>query len=68
MTDRPKTGKRVQIYLPADLLDRWESIPRYERSAAVAAALRLFWDTNSSSVNVAANVAEPETDGPSTAS
>jgi len=37
-------GKRVQIYLPADLLEKWEDIPRYERSATVAAALRAFWN------------------------
>ena len=38
-----KTGKRVQIYIPADLLDRWKALPRYERSATVAAALRKLW-------------------------
>lgn len=43
MTDQPKRGKRVQIYLPADLLVQWERIPRYERSATVAAALREYW-------------------------
>jgi hypothetical protein len=43
-SDRPKTGKRAQIYLPADLLERWEGTPRYERSATVAAALREYWE------------------------
>lgn len=43
MTDRPKRGKRIQIYLPADLLERWEQTPRYERSATVATALRRYW-------------------------
>lgn len=37
------TGKRVQIYIPADLVEKWESLPRYERSAEVAEALRLKW-------------------------
>jgi hypothetical protein len=40
---RAERGKRVQIYLPADLLGRWERTPRYERSATVAAALRMYW-------------------------
>lgn len=43
MADQPKTGRRVQIYLPADLLERWERTPRYDRSKTVAAALRLYW-------------------------
>ena len=38
-----KTGGRVQIYLPADLLERWIQIPRYERSAIAQAALRAWW-------------------------
>ena len=46
MSDQPKRGKRVQIYLPADLLEQWERIPRYERSKIVAEALRQFWGTN----------------------
>lgn len=45
MTDQPKRGKRVQIYLPADLLERWGQTPRYERSATVAEALRAWWKT-----------------------
>lgn len=44
MTDQPKRGKRVQIYLPADLVEQWERTPRYERSATVAAALRAWWE------------------------
>lgn len=36
-------GKRVQIYIPADLMERWEALPRYERSAEVAKALRALW-------------------------
>jgi hypothetical protein len=36
-------GKRIQIYLPADLLERWNNTPRYERSAEVAIALRKHW-------------------------
>lgn len=47
MTDRPKTGKRVQVYIPADLVEQWERTPRYERSAQVAKALRLFWSIDS---------------------
>lgn len=46
MPDQPKRGKRVQIYLPADLLERWGQTPRYERSATVAAALREYWKNN----------------------
>lgn len=46
MTDQPQRGKRVQIYLPADLLERWERTPRYERSAEVAKALRQYWKTD----------------------
>ena len=37
-----KTGKRVQIYIPADLIEQWDRLPRYERSGAVAAALRIW--------------------------
>lgn len=62
MTDQPKRGKRVQIYLPADLLEQWEATPRYERSATVAAALRLFWDTKHRS-NVASSVANQKKTG-----
>jgi hypothetical protein len=40
-----KTGRRVQIYIPGDLLEQWDALPRYERSAAVAAALRAWWET-----------------------
>lgn len=40
----PKRGKRVQIYLPVDLVERWEQTPRYERSAVVATALRKHWE------------------------
>lgn len=43
MTNTTKRGKRVQIYIPADLVDTWESLPRYERSAEVAKALRQLW-------------------------
>lgn len=43
MTDQPKRGKRVQIYLPGDLLEMWDRLPRYERSAEVAKALRQLW-------------------------
>lgn len=57
MTDQPKRGKRVQIYLPADLLEQWEATPRYERSAAVAKALRLLWSDKVSSSNVAPSAA-----------
>ena len=38
-----KTGRRVQIYIPADLVERWDRLPRYERSAEVAKALRAWW-------------------------
>lgn len=48
VTDQPKRGKRVQIYLPADLIEQWEKTPRYERSAIVAAALRAWWDRQAS--------------------
>ena len=40
MSDKPKTGRRVQIYIPGDLVEYWDSLPRYERSATVAEALR----------------------------
>jgi len=43
MSEPVRRGKRIQIYLAADLLDRWEKTPRYERSAVVAAALREYW-------------------------
>lgn len=43
MPKKDRTGRRVQIYLPADLLEQWERTPRYERSATVAQALRAFW-------------------------
>lgn len=36
-------GKRIQLYLAADLVERWEQTRRYERSAEVAAALRKHW-------------------------
>lgn len=36
-------GKRVQIYIPADLVEQWDRLPRYERSAEVAQALRAWW-------------------------
>ncbi len=40
MTDKPTTtGKRVQVYLTADALKIWESLPDSEKSAAVQAAL-----------------------------
>lgn len=38
-----QTGRRVQIYVPADLLEKWDALPRYERSAEVAKALRAWW-------------------------
>ena len=50
-------GKRVQIYLPADLVERFEQIPRYERSAEVARALREKWGIKP--ISVATNVAAP---------
>jgi metal-responsive CopG/Arc/MetJ family transcriptional regulator len=37
------TGKRVQIYIPADLVGKWDRLPRYERSAEIAKALRQLW-------------------------
>lgn len=40
------TGKRVQIYIPADLIEQWEKLPRYERSAEVAKSLRQLWGDN----------------------
>ena len=43
MNDQPKRGRRVQVYIPADLLTRWDQLPRYERSAEVANALRAWW-------------------------
>lgn len=43
MPDQPKRGKRVQIYIPADLVERWDATPRYERSAEVAKGLRMLW-------------------------
>jgi hypothetical protein len=48
-------GKRVQIYIPADLVEKWDALPRYERSAEVAAALRQRWGMEAP--NVATNVA-----------
>jgi hypothetical protein len=39
----PTKGKRVQIYIPADLVKKWDALPRYERSAEVAKALRAHW-------------------------
>lgn len=36
-------GKRIQVYLAADLVEKWEATPRYERSAEVAEALRKHW-------------------------
>ena len=40
MTEKPTTtGKRVQVYLTADALKIWDSIPDSEKSAAVQAAL-----------------------------
>lgn len=40
MTEKPTTtGKRVQVYLTADALKIWESLPDSEKSAAVQAAL-----------------------------
>lgn len=47
-------GKRVQIYIPADLVKKWDELPRYERSAEVAKALRAWWEIEA---NVATNVA-----------
>lgn len=44
---KKRPGQRVQIYLPADLLERWKATPRYQRSATVAAALRQFWGIGS---------------------
>lgn len=54
MSDTPKRGRRVQVYIPADLLTRWDQLPRYERSAEVANALRAWWKIEP---NVATNVA-----------
>jgi hypothetical protein len=48
MMSNRATGKRVQIYLPGDLLEQWDRTPRYERSATVAAALRAYWAVRSS--------------------
>lgn len=39
-------GKRVQIYIPADLVKKWDEFPRYERSAEVAKALRARWEAS----------------------
>lgn len=50
-------GKRVQIYIPADLVKKWDALPRYERSAEVAKALRAHWK---SETNVATNVARED--------
>jgi hypothetical protein len=55
-TYMPKqTGRRVQIYIPADLVKKWDALPRYERSAEVAKALRAHWKIEA---NVAGNVAQ----------
>jgi hypothetical protein len=53
-------GKRVQIYIPADLVKKWDTLPRYERSAEVAKALRAYWKIEA---NVAGNVAEQKSTG-----
>ena len=45
MPDKPSAGRRVMIYIPADLLARWDAVPRFERSALVAEALRRMWAT-----------------------
>jgi hypothetical protein len=42
-SNQSKTGRRIQIYLSADLIEKWDKLPRYERSAEVAAALRKHW-------------------------
>jgi hypothetical protein len=42
MSDRPKTGKRTQIYLAARHAEWWDKIPRYDRSRIVAEALDLY--------------------------
>ena len=43
MTDRPSRGKRVNIYLAADLVAKWDALTPTKRSAEVAKALRLLW-------------------------
>lgn len=55
MSDQSGRGRRVQIYLPADLLERWEDIPRYERSKIVAAALRMFWGIGAEDISQSKN-------------
>ena len=45
MSEQKKTGRRVQIYIPADLVAKWDALPRYERSAEVARALRQLWSS-----------------------
>lgn len=62
MTDRPRRGKRVQIYLPADLLERWEQTPRYERSATVATALRSYWGIDQDTHQDTGDTAQPDKD------
>lgn len=50
-SDQHTRGKRIQIYLAADLVERWEQTPRYERSAIVASALRQFWGVKNTEKN-----------------
>lgn len=58
MPAEKKTGKRVQVYIPADLVDEWEQIPRYERSAEAAAALRAWWGAKVALKDISARTGE----------
>ena len=63
VSDKPKTGRRVQIYIPSDLVDYWDSLPRYERSATVAEALRSYVQQRQSA-NFAHKIAHSADDAP----
>jgi hypothetical protein len=41
-SDRPKTGKRAQVYIDARHRAWWDALPRYDRSRIVAEALDLY--------------------------
>lgn len=57
-SSQPKRGKRIQVYLAADLIERWEQTPRYERSAEVARALRKHWGIGVKNTDVNTGAAE----------
>jgi hypothetical protein len=63
MTNRSKTGKRVQIYLDARHVNWWETLPRWERSQIVAQALDLYRESKSTAQDSHSDP-PPETDVP----